>query len=571
MKLSYKHKLFIYFTLIFLLFSVGIVAFEQSREKKIKTRVLIEKLDSYAGIVNNSLIHQTHELMPQSMDSLILLFPQKMRLSIVDKQGRVMYDNFVKNFNTMENHADRPEIVDATIHGSGYYIRTSATDKHEYLYYAKEFGANFVRVALPYDMQIRRVLKADNAFVYFIFGFFILVLVIINFIANRFGKSISQLRDFALSSGTDVSKHYEFPDDELGEVGRKITENFQHLQDVKKDTEAEREKLLQHVHNSAEGICFFTRDRKVQFYNGLFIQYLNNITDSPDSEPEKLFSDAAFDKMNLAFNTIDTDYYETNVQRHGKTFSIRMVLFDDKSFEVIINDISRQEKTRQLKQEMTGNIAHELRTPVTSIRAYLETVLGQNLDEEKRNYFVRQAYERTVVLSELIQDMSLITKIEEAPQSFRMEQVDIPLLLSNLKNDVQLTLDARRIDMLWSIPAGLKINGNSNLLYSIFSNLTDNAIKYAGEGISIKINFINEDKNFYYFSFYDTGKGIGDEQHLPRLFERFYRISEGRTRETGGSGLGLSIVKNAVMFHKGVITAKNRKGGGLEFLFQLHK
>ena len=104
MKLSYKHKLFIYFTLIFLLFSVGIVAFEQSREKKIKTRVLIEKLDSYAGIVNNSLIHQTHELMPQSMDSLILLFPQKMRLSIVDKQGRVMYDNFVKNFNTMENH-----------------------------------------------------------------------------------------------------------------------------------------------------------------------------------------------------------------------------------------------------------------------------------------------------------------------------------------------------------------------------------------------------------------------------------------------------------------------------------
>ena len=134
-----------------------------------------------------------------------------------------------------------------------------------------------------------------------------------------------------------------------------------------------------------------------------------------------------------------------------------------------------------------------------------------------------------------------------------------------------MTLDAKHIDMLWSVPDGLKINGNSNLLYSIFSNLTDNAIKYAGDGISIKLNFINEDKNFYYFSFSDTGKGIEDEQHLPRLFERFYRISEGRTRETGGSGLGLSIVKNAVMFHKGVITAKNRKGGGLEFLFQLHK
>lgn len=95
--------------------------------------------------------------------------------------------------------------------------------------------------------------------------------------------------------------------------------------------------------------------------------------------------------------------------------------------------------------------------------------------------------------------------------------------------------------------------------------------QYAGEGIEIRVSKYKEDKDFYYFSFYDTGIGIYDETHLTRLFERFYRINEGRTRDTGGTGLGLSIVKNAVAFHKGTITAKNRKEGGLEFLFQLHK
>ena len=124
--------------------------------------------------------------------------------------------------------------------------------------------------------------------------------------------------------------------------------------------------------------------------------------------------------------------------------------------------------------------------------------------------------------------------------------------------------------MQWQIPENLKIRGNANLLYSIFRNIADNAINYAGTAIQIRISMYHQDKDFYYFSFYDTGKGIQDENHLNRLFERFYRISEGRTRETGGTGLGLSIVKNAILFHKGKIIAKNRKEGGLEFLFQLH-
>lgn len=116
----------------------------------------------------------------------------------------------------------------------------------------------------------------------------------------------------------------------------------------------------------------------------------------------------------------------------------------------------------------------------------------------------------------------------------------------------------------------LIINGSYSLLYSIFRNLIDNSISYAGQNTDIYIDNYTEDENYYYFSYYDTGTGV-DEKHLNRLFERFYRVSEGRTRDTGGSGLGLSIVKNAILFHKGDIQVKNHTGGGLEFLFTLKK
>jgi signal transduction histidine kinase len=167
--------------------------------------------------------------------------------------------------------------------------------------------------------------------------------------------------------------------------------------------------------------------------------------------------------------------------------------------------------------------------------------------------------------------MSLITKMEEAPQSFKLEAVEMKNLLENLNSDLEILLREKNIKMEWNLTKNIIVNGNRNLLYSIFRNLTDNVIRYAGTAVTVSIKMYNEDKDFYYFSYADTGAGIPDEHHLSRLFERFYRINEGRTRDTGGSGLGLSIVKNAVAFHKGTIVAKNRAGGGLEFLFTLRK
>ncbi|MDX9705378.1 MAG: ATP-binding protein, partial [Weeksellaceae bacterium] len=309
----------------------------------------------------------------------------------------------------------------------------------------------------------------------------------------------------------------------------------------------------------------------VEFHNGLFIQYLNTICDEPDSNPALILSDPGFRKLQKFLTKKENPYFENQIKKQGKTFSVRANVFEDGSLEIILNDITKQEKVKQLKQEMTGNVAHELRTPVAGIRGYLETVLTQDLDEEKKQYFIERSFQQVLALSEIIRDMSLIAKMEETPELILTEKVNIEALLQRIKDEVGPQLKSKNMDFDFQLPPNTEINGSSNLIYSIFRNLTDNAIRYAGSDTKINVNIYNEDADYYYFSFYDTGSGIPDESRLNRIFERFYRVNEGRTRDTGGSGLGLSIVKNAVIFHKGKISAKNRKNGGLEFLFTLKK
>ncbi|MDR1221506.1 MAG: two-component sensor histidine kinase [Tannerella sp.] len=569
MKIGYRQKLTLSFVVIFSIFTTGILFLERSREKEYKTKILEERLDTYAGLVNKALVGQA------GLDSLHHLLPQNLRLTLIDHGGRILYDNTVGDIAGMENHQTRPEIIHARQKNSGSDIRVSSSNEKAYLYYAKKFDGCYVRVALPYDVQVRSFLKPDHLFLYHILALFVLSLLIINYAAGRFGNSIRKLKSFADAAGNNTLdlQAMNFPDDELGEIGKTIAQNYTRIKDSEKKIILEREKLLRHVHSSEEGLCFFSAGRSVEFFNGLFIRYLHILADDAQNNPSILFREPLFEKT-VAFLS-DTGKkepcFETKVGKQGRTFIVRTNIFEDKSFEIIINDITKQEKTRLLKQEMTGNITHELRTPVTGIRGCLETVLKHDLNAEQEKHFIRYAYDQTVNLSELIQDMSLISKIEAAPQFFRLEQVAIGELLEELKNDLDIPLEEKSIDMHWNITGDIIVKGNQNLLYSIFRNLTDNVIRHAGTNIRIDINKYAEDRDFYYFSYSDTGAGIPDEQHLNRLFERFYRINEGRTRDTGGSGLGLSIVKNAVAFHKGTITVKNKTNGGLEFLFSLQK
>jgi signal transduction histidine kinase len=576
-KLSYRQKIFACFAIVFTLFVAGIIAFEQRRERFYKAETLLSDQHIYVSLIHRYI--EREHLSPDSMwqmARLLPLLPDNIRVTVIDNAGKVLYDNEIDNISTAENHLSRPEIMKAAVRDVGNNIRMSASTKQEFLYVARHYDGYFVRVALPYDIAVRNFLKTDYVFLYFMIFIFFVALAALIYLSNRFGKSISRMKDFVVSAeaGDASAGAISFPDDELGVIGEKIADLYRQLDRNRKKLTLEREKLLQHFHCSEEGICFFSKRKEKIYANSHFVQYLNVLTDRPTLDVNCVFEDSAFGALREFWEDRSENrsrVFTANIGKNGKHFHLKSVCFDDGSFEIIINDITRLEKNRLLKQEMTGNIAHDLRTPVTSIRGYLETLKDQpELPAGKRAFFIERAFSQIVRLSDLIRDISLINRMEEASELFEKEPVRLLPMLNELREDLADKLQRRHIALSVNVSEHVCITGNRNLLYSIFRNLIDNTLAYAGENISIGIDNYMEDGDSCYFSYYDTGVGV-DDVYLSRIFDRFYRISEGRPSDTGGSGLGLSIVKNAVAFHRGEIVAKNRKGGGLEFLFVLKK
>uniref|UniRef100_UPI004055F539 sensor histidine kinase n=1 Tax=Alistipes sp. TaxID=1872444 RepID=UPI004055F539 len=234
------------------------------------------------------------------------------------------------------------------------------------------------------------------------------------------------------------------------------------------------------------------------------------------------------------------------------------------------NALHEQQEKLRIKRQLTNNINHELKTPVAAIQGYLETMItSKDMTAEERESFIAKCYAHCQRLTQLLTDVSTITRLEDGSNRIERDSVDLRAIVDEVASEVALLPDDKRMRVNISLPDSMPVKGNSTLLMSIMKNLTDNAIAYSG-GRDIYIKLVGEDETMYTISFADNGIGI-DDDHIDHIFERFYRIDKGRSRKLGGTGLGLSIVKNSVLFHGGDISVENRKAGGLEFTFTLPK
>lgn len=452
---------------VFMVFAAIMTMFQQSREKIYRQDALNADLQTYNFRLYCD-IAQGRGIV-QAADSLFAYAGKHdLRITIVRRNGDVVYDSEDSTPENMDNHLLRKEISESIKEGRGSdYDRFSATLKKKYFYSATYFPQDsmVIRTALPYDADLTNILSGDTRYLWLTLGIFVVLTVILWRFIHQLAVNISKLRQFANSIGKDAHSPTndiaKFPNDELGNIASNI----------------------------------------VTIYNKL---------------------------------------QETRNQQ----------------------DI--------LKRQLTQNIAHELKTPVASIHGYIETILSTpDIDDATRRQFMERCYAQTNRLSSLLHDISTLNKLDNAQTAHQIEMVDISQTVTDIQREVALQLSGKGMRFVNTMPDGVKVEGDKSLIYSIFRNLTDNAIAYAGESTTIELR-THETRQSWYFEFSDNGIGVA-EIHLTRLFERFYRVDKGRSRANGGTGLGLAIVKNAVNVHGGSIKVMNRKGGGLIFIFSLRK
>ena len=577
-RIPFSQRLFWSVFFMFLGFTVCFLLFQYQREREFAQ----EKLNNVLSNYNYQLFRKCQQ--STDINKTVISFmddiPQKdLRVTIIDPSGDVLFDN--SGTDEFNNHNDRSEVRKARLYNEGFAIRSSESTGKRYFYSASNIGGYIYRSALPYDPYVRGILTVNKDFIYFM----ALMTLIFFFVLSRFtfsiGKTISKLRDFALNVEKDrmPAVDYVFPNDELGDISQNIVTLYHRQQKAKNELSMEREKLIKHFQYSKEGFAMFTSEGREILSNILFIQFINvisdtqihqveDVTDIAELEPIRTFLNKNIRNLNRKKKVLRES---VTIDKNGKIFLIECILFLDNSYEISINDISRQEEESRMKRQLTQNVSHELKTPVSSIQGYLETILSNpDLSPDKRQFFLERCYSQSTRLTGLLRDISVLNRLDEASEMFDLTEVNITKLIAEIQKECSQDMEEKHITSEIILPGDPTVFGNNSLLYSIFRNLYDNAIAYAGENIRITVNCYKEDPKYYYFSFSDNGVGI-PEEHINRIFERFYRVDKGRSRKIGGTGLGLAIVKNGVNFHKGQISAKSSPGKGVTFFFTLKK
>ncbi len=571
-----RKKLFGFFMVIIVLTVsiTGAISYNFTKDIILKTNK--ESLESETIIASEYIKQNT-----ENLNEVCKFIKEKIgkRVTIIKENGEVIADSD-QNVENLDNHKERKEIQQASQYGSGQSVRYSSTEKNNMYYYAKKVNFNgedyIIRLSVKFNSIKEIQQNYFTTIVYVILGGIIIASIFMYNFISVITKPIIKLTRLAttISLGNYDRRIDVSSNDEIGQLGEAFNLMTQRLQDTIANLGDKQNKLMSILSNSEDGIIIIDQNKRILLLNPA-AQIMFNLDDDTIG---KYFIEAIrnYDLENIIKDVPDEEVEVTITYPSVKNLRIRATnaINYENSEEilgvlVVIQDITKVKKLEQMRSDFVANVSHELKTPLTSIKGFAETLKIVE-DKETRDKFLDIINIEAERLSRLINDILTLSELEnkELKESEVPEKVNVNDSVYEVYSITKQVAKNKNINVSYEpLDEEIFILGDRDKFKQMLINIVDNAIKYTNnEGnvyISLRIN-----GNNLIISVKDTGIGIPQE-HIPRLFERFYRVDKGRSRDSGGTGLGLAIVKHILVLFQGKIKVNSEINKGTTFTITL--
>ena len=561
--------LFSYLVIVCLSFFI-LDLFIKDEIKKVMTDKIETELFAYAELIDLNSAQKMSDQLKQ------IARISNSRVTLVDAQGRVLADS-EKDIAQMENHFSRPELQEARLKGKGKSIRFSQSIGVDMLYVAIPMKSEsqitgYIRLARPlHDVQ-SAIEKVYRSIFLAMMIVAVIALIIALFFSYRLAAPILAMERFTerLRQGHPVGTIFLETSDETEKLANNINYLVEELQTQIRLANEEKSKLMTAFTSMTEGVLILNAEDKIEFVNQALSDILSEqYGDINGKTLMEAFRDVELQKAFLKFK----EKHDTVIEEIALGSSIEPVILsvsissvhnypgEDKVM-VVFHDVTRLKKLEKIRVDFVANVTHEIRTPLTAIIGYLETINAgaiNNTDDAKR--FIDISLKQARRLNRLVEDLLVISKVELGEIKFNFEEVSVRDIFVSAMPLVEAKAGLKKLNIQNNLPENIPhIRADRDRLTQILVNVLDNAVKFTPEDGSIIIDAGQKDR-YAVLTITDTGIGIPKEE-VQRLGERFYRVDRSRSRDMGGTGLGLSIVKHLMIAHGGRMEIESQLGRG---------
>jgi two-component system, OmpR family, phosphate regulon sensor histidine kinase PhoR len=495
------------------------------------------------------------------------------RATVIDPTGKVLADSEADP-GTMENHAQRREFVSALAGQLGVDERKSHTLGIPFLYVAAPVSGGAVRLAYPLTEIEITDRPLGMALFWGSLTAFVFAVTVAAVASQYVGWRLQRIVSFAerVAGGDLTARIASTSTDEIGQVASALDKTARRVEESYARVQTSQRELETLLNSMQDAVVAVGADGRVQWANRgmnrllLHAPRLNAPLIDSVRDPDFL---AAIQKA--ARDQVVTSA-RSNTIVSGRTFDVTAAPMPGGGAVAVLRDLTETERMEKSRRDFIANVSHELRTPLTSIQGYTETLLDSPLEDHHVREFLEIIRKNAARMSRLTEDLLTLARVESGEQRFDVQRVSAEELLQDALESFREVARSYGVELGVelaienSAPAG-DVNADREAIHQIFSNLIENALKYAASGKKVILG-ARAAASGVEFYVRDFGPGISSE-HLPRLFERFYRVDKARSRESEGTGLGLAIAKHIVLAHEGTIRAESELNHGSTFLFTL--